>query len=271
MPPDPLRLLAAALALLAGCTSLRRDPLDAARPPRDAGADTSRPDAGPHDAGPDAGFPDAAPPSDGGQPPIDAGPCSEPGSVTPLATTFAALGTYDPACSQTASDVLSCMRASRAFCLGRACAATGMGALRAAPDTTVACLGGVIVEMTDSYDQLSMHDIVFDDSSARTRMGQVAVHRYCRARGYAVGIGPMVIDALRRSARLACVPTGRGAEVPVMFVQAVAAGCNPTEDPDTLACSAFANERCTTFGWEAGIGPADWDTSFVYLACVGDR
>lgn len=269
MRPD--RLAVAALALLAACTGLRSEPLDAAVAP-----DAGRPDGGSRDADGggdvtiDAGAGDGGDVRDGGPPRLDAGPCLTMGRVMVAETTFAMLATHDPGCSPTATDVLSCMRASRLFCLGRSCAATGMGALRNAPDTRVACLGGGIVETADSYDQLSMHGVVFDETSAAVRSGQVAVHRYCLARGYGVGIGPVDVDPVGRTARFACVPRGSSADVPVPLATSIARGCNPSDNPDSLTCTALAHDVCVASGWEAGIGPVDWDASSAHFACVGD-
>jgi hypothetical protein len=185
-------------------------------------------------------------------------------------TGYSALVTQHPGCNGTTQRMgPDCNAAVHRFCARRACATTGFGPAENSGDVAVvACVASDGLRSV-SFDDLSRQH---PDCSASTQRTGVhcnsAIHRWCRAQGFASGFGP--VEQGSAEALVACLRGAIATPVETSFTELAAAhpGCTGGTRVWGPDCNAAIHRLCQRRGAASGYGPVEYSSNAATVVCV---
>ena len=179
------------------------------------------------------------------------------------------LSAAQPACVSASSGLDVCLTAAHRWCGGRGCYDTGVGLLQsAAGPARVMCVGPRVASVvTTTYAEVSaVASSPITTANVTTRLALSASHRFCRSRGFEAGFGP--VEHASPVFIVSCVSAPAAAYRGVPTSDLRARGCDPTVNPDALACAAAADGWCRAAGFEGGFGPVEWNPTESGVVCM---
>jgi hypothetical protein len=161
-----------------------------------------------------------------------------------------------------------CMSAARRWCINRGChPGGGAGHLRATASTArVVCFGARGDQHNVTFAALAAaSSITIDGSNVHLRVAQSAVNRYCRSRGAGAGVGPTEHGPSELT--VTCLPADLAITLSIPTTDLTSRACDPTTNPNTLACSVAADDTCRARGHRSGFGPVEWNATSSAVVC----
>jgi hypothetical protein len=163
----------------------------------------------------------------------------------------------------------NCNAAMHRYCARRGCTTSGFGPVENSGDTAVVtCVvtdGGRMV----SFDDLSRQHPSCSASTQRTGVNcNSAIHRWCRAQGFASGFGP--VEQGPTEAYVTCLRPASATVVETTFANlaSIHAGCTGTTQVWGPDCNAAIHRFCGRRGAASGYGPVEYSGGNVTVVCV---
>jgi hypothetical protein len=184
---------------------------------------------------------------------------------------FAELTAAQPACATPTSGLDVCLTSAHRWCAARdtACFLGGAGIVAAGMGTSrVHCIARASATLLDPTfaEVTEATGIGVDASVMGSRVAQSAAHRFCGARGFATGIGP--VEHAGGRMQILCMTSAMAAAVSVARGEAAGFGCDPAVDPGAIACATASDAACRARGFAAGFGPVEWNTEVFFAVCM---
>jgi hypothetical protein len=184
-----------------------------------------------------------------------------------LSTTYSVLSGFNSVCNGTTERWgLSCNNAIYLYCESRGCTQSGFGPVENYGDgLDLACIAGGEVVIT-SFSELAVHHASCTSSAPVSTGCNAAINRFCQARGYVSGFGPVYVSG--STVRVTCV----SGAVRINTTYAVLSSHHPDCDGTTQligpACSAAVKRFCTSGGHRSGFGPVEMSSGNCTVVCV---
>lgn len=114
-------------------------------------------------------------------------------------------------------------------------------------------------------DVSSASSIAITTANVHLRVAQSAVNRYCRSRGFGVGVGPTEHSDVQMT--VTCLPADVGFTLAIPTTDLTSRGCDPNANPNTLGCASAADNTCRARGHRSGFGPVEWNPTDSAVVC----
>lgn len=181
------------------------------------------------------------------------------------------LSGVQPGCMSGSSGLDQCLTAAHRLCPSRGCAVSGVGLLQYVPGSArILCMGPrAATVLATTFAEVSVGaSTTINSTNVASRVALSAANRYCRARGYEAGFGP--VEHSDPAFYLTCTSAPFSSYRPIATDELRVRGCDPTINPEPVACAAAADDYCRDNGFEGGWGPVEWNTTDSAVVCARD-
>jgi hypothetical protein len=164
-----------------------------------------------------------------------------------------------------------CNASIHRFCLSAAppCATSGFGPVESSGDSISATCVIAPPALDATFPALQAIHSGCDGSVQRAGPDcSAAINRYCQARGYVSGFGP--VENSYPSAWVVCVPSSMAAYVNATYttLSSYQWMCNGSSERWGLYCNSAIHNYCRALGHASGFGPVENNLDNADIVCV---